>query len=306
MLQAYYNFWNATVSVIGKNPYILAYDLLNEPWPGGFYEFPEYLTPGLTDFLYLEDLYSNISNVIRNYSTDPYLAIEPTQLPDTFTKYVFPVGFTKTPYHRFLNDHSYCCEVGPEICENGEPSLENATTVCRQFHKDKVEVRSLDAERLEIGLFFTEFGACSGSEACVQEILGAVDAFDSKAFSWSYWQYKGFNDITTTGSDTEGFWYANGTLQEEKVKALSRTYFQAVQGKPISMKFDNGEFFGTFELDSKIKYPTEIYINRNFYYPNGFLIDISKEQARISNIDEKVFVFFNSGFGRVNITISPA
>ena len=306
LLTAYSNYWKTVVSVIGKNPYILAYDLLNEPWPGGFYEYPDYLVPGAYDKLYLEGFYFNLSYIIRNYSTSPYFAIEPTQLPDTFSKYILPVGFNNTPEKSFLNDHSYCCEVGPDICKNGEPSLQNATTICKAFHKHKVEVRSDDAERLGIGLFFTEFGACSGSDACVQEILSAVEAFDSKALSWAYWQYKGYNDITTTGSDTEGLWYSNGTLQSNKVMALSRTYFQAVQGKPLSIEFNNGTFQGCYELNSTIKYPTEIYFNKELYYPNGFQISVSREGAKISTALNRIFVTFSSGFGSTNITITPS
>ena len=306
LLTAYYNYWAAVTKTVGKNPYILAYDLLNEPWPGGFYEYPDFLVPGKTDTEYLQPLYFNLSAVIRNYSTSPYFAIEPTQLPDTFSKIVLPVGFTSTPAKSFLNDHSYCCEIGPDICVNGEPSLQNATTVCREFHKHKVEVRTLDAERLGIPLVFTEFGACSDSAACIQEILGAVTAFDSKALSWAYWQYKGYNDFTTTGSGTEGFFFTNGTLQDDKVKALSRTYFQAVQGKPLSIVFENGVFNGTFELNSGIKYPTEIYMNTQLYYPNGFQIEISREGATVQVDYNKVYVLFKSGIGRTEISIFPA
>lgn len=305
LLLAYQNYWGQVAKVLGQNPYILAYDLLNEPWPGGFYEFPDYLVPGKTDLDYLQPFYFNLSNVIRKYSTGPYFAIEPTQLPDTFSKIVLPVGFTSTPTHSFLNDHSYCCEIGPEICANGEPSLINAMTVCKEFHKHKAEVRSLDAERLGIPLFFTEFGACSGSEACVQEILSSVEAFDSKALSWSYWQYKGFNDITTTGSSTEGFFFANGTLQDGKVKALSRTYFQYIQGKPLSIVFNDGAFVGTFFMNSTIRYPTEVYLNNQLYYPDGFEVIVSREGAKIWLGDNRVYIMFDFGYGDTQINITP-
>ena len=306
LLLAYKNFWKAVSSTLGSNPYIIAYDLLNEPWPGGFYEFPEYLVPGVTDHTYLQDFYFNLSQIIRPNTQIPFLAIEPTQLPDTMSKDIFPVGFTSLPDKSILNDHSYCCEIGLDMCVNGEPSYENATTVCRAFHKRKVEVRSLDAERLGVGLVFTEFGACSGSAACVAEIEGALDAFDSKALSWAYWQYKGFGDFTTTGSETEGLWYQNGTLQINKVKALSRTYFKATQGSPISFEFNNGTFVGVFELNSTISMPTEIYVNLEMWYPNGVLVQASRKGAKISVGVNFVSVLFVSGSGETRITIVPA
>jgi endoglycosylceramidase len=306
LLSAYKNFWKTVSSSLGSNPYIIAYDLLNEPWPGGFYEFPEYLVPGVTDHTYLQDFYFNLSQVIRPNTQIPFLAIEPTQLPDTMSKDVFPVGFTSLPDKSILNDHSYCCEIGLDMCINGEPSYENATTVCRAFHKRKVEVRSLDAERLGVGLTFTEFGACSGSAACIAEIEGALDAFDSKALSWAYWQYKGFGDFTTTGSGTEGLWYQNGTLQVNKVKALSRTYIKATQGIPKSFTFNNGTFVGTFELNSSITMPTEIYINSEMWYPNGVSVEVSRKGAKITVGVNSVSVLFVSGSGETIITIVPA
>lgn len=306
LLQAYRQFWQVVSSTLASNPFIVAYDLLNEPWPGGFYEFPEYLVAGVTDNRFLQDFYFNLSEVVRNNTQVPYLAIEPTQLPDTFSKDVFPVGFTQLPFKSLLNDHTYCCEIGPDMCLNGEPSLLNASTICRNFHKRKVDVRALDAERLGVGLVFTEFGACSGSEACVAEINGALDAFDSKGLSWAYWQYKGFNDFTTTGSDSEGLWYANGTLQDGKVRALTRTYFQATQGIVESFSFVNGTFVGSYVLDSSIPAGTQIYMNIPVYYAEGFSIEVSRSGAKITHSSNSLTVYFSSGSGSTTITITPS
>ena len=73
-----------------------------------------------------------------------------------------------------LNAHTYCCEVSATMCANGEPPLEDALTICRTFHKNKVDRRAKDARNLGVGLIFSEFGACSGSEACVAEITGST------------------------------------------------------------------------------------------------------------------------------------
>ena len=48
------------------------------------------------------------------------------------------------------------------------------------------------------------------------------------AVGWAYWQFKPFNDITTSSRDgSHGFYFANGTLQEDKVRELSRPYVKA-------------------------------------------------------------------------------
>lgn len=81
---------------------------------------------------------------------------------------------------------------------------------------------------------------------CYTEITNACDAFDDSLASWAHWQYKGFGDFTTTGDSNEGLFDYQGKVQNNKLKALSRTYFAATQGTPLSMKFDasTGDFIG--------------------------------------------------------------
>ena len=89
----------------------------------------------------------------------------------------------------------------------------------------KVAQRLTDAKRLHIPLIFSEFGACLGGETCVTEITGLTKACDDNLASWSYWQFKKYGDLTTTAmTGNEGFYNEDGSLQQDKVKALTRTY----------------------------------------------------------------------------------
>jgi endoglycosylceramidase len=49
---------------------------------------------------------------------------------------------------------------------------------------------------------------------------------------WSYWQFKKFQDLTTAASPatTESFYAEDGELEVNKVRALSRSYAQAIAG----------------------------------------------------------------------------
>eukprot|EP01123_Difflugia_compressa_P004860 TRINITY_DN16376_c0_g1_i1.p1 TRINITY_DN16376_c0_g1~~TRINITY_DN16376_c0_g1_i1.p1 ORF type:complete len:164 (+),score=21.45 TRINITY_DN16376_c0_g1_i1:30-494(+) len=97
---------------------------------------------------------------------------------------------------------------------------------------------------------------------------------DSYLQSWTWWQFKSFHDITTTGLGTsESFYDENGNLQEMKVKALSRTYAYAISGMPTVMSFDPNT--ATFQLQYnafKLSLPTEIYLNEKYYYPQGYTV----------------------------------
>jgi hypothetical protein len=102
--------------------------------------------------------------------------------------------------------------MSPDICANGEPDITKAD-VCKQWHIKRVNSRSNDADRYGIPLFFSEFGACLNTSACVQEITSFVEACDEHLAGWAYWQLKNYADLTTSaGTNSEGFYNNDGTL----------------------------------------------------------------------------------------------
>lgn len=149
-------------------------------------------------------MYGRIHDTIRKNDDKHIIFFEPAQFPDTFPTtgifndgMVFTVGFNQTPggveYHNreSLNDHAYCCEGLIGVCNKGEPPMKREKH-CRDFLFKKAEKRREDATNLGVPVFFTEFGACSNSSACVAEITNSMDAFDNALVSWSYWMFKGF------------------------------------------------------------------------------------------------------------------
>ena len=82
---------------------------------------------------------------------------------------------------------------------------------------------------------------------------------DAVLAGWAYWQFKLFEDLTTTaGTGSEGFYNTDGTLQDIKVKALARTYIQRTQGTLKFMVFlpETAQFKAEFTADLSIKAPT--------------------------------------------------
>ena len=161
--------------------------------------------------------------------------------------------------------------------KNNEPPLEKADK-CRKWHQKRIETRSKDAAKYGVPLFFSEFGACLDTKACVQEITSVADISDSHLVGWAYWQLKTYQDLTTSaGSASEGFYNKDGSLQNQKVKALARTYMLATQGVPKSMNFEtsNAEFTSVFTVNTSIKEPTVIYYSTEYWYPHGFDLIVS-------------------------------
>lgn len=158
--------------------------------------------------------------------------------------------------------------------ETKEPPLDQMA-VCQSFHERRVEQRSQDAQRLGVPLIFSEFGACMGTEACIQEINLVTKAMDDHLVSWAYWEFKNFADLTTSaGTGSEGFYNTDGTLQNDKVRALARTYLPAVQGLPISFDFDEswGPFTAYVKIDTSIDAPTIIFKSDQYFYLEGYVL----------------------------------
>lgn len=93
--------------------------------------------------------------------------------------------------------------------------------------------------------------------------------------SWAYWSLKDFHDFTTM--DKTGPIYAvDGTLEQAKLKFLSRTYAQAIAGVPSKMTFDpqTASFLLRYRAEWCSGAPTEIYLNEKLHYPIGYSVSV--------------------------------
>jgi len=192
-----------------------------------------------------------------------------------------------------LNDHTYCCQLGGDICETGEPAVDKAEE-CAAFHKLRIDTRAEDAKLLGIPFIITEFGACLDSDVCAREITQVGEAADAVLAGWAYWQFKIFKDITTTAkTSSEGYYNqdANSTLQHRKVKALARTYIQKTQGTLTYMNFNTStaSFVAQFSLDTSVNQCTLIYMNKQYYYPND-------PAFKVTNLDSNTILKAESDY----------
>lgn len=259
------SFWKTMAARFANNEYVVAYDPLNEPAPAGR-DLPDFLGnlwPGNLDKNKIAPLYTDIYKAYSKIDEGSIMAFEPTPLPPDA---LFNMGFQTPPggevnsAHHIMNEHTYCCGPLTTICN--EPST-NALeigfwkTFCNYFIEYKLMRMGQDAKNLKIPLLVSEFGACTDVDPCVTEITQVTENTDAVLGSWAYWQFKTFHDLTTTAQTTsEGFYNQDGSLQENKVKALTRTYVQYAQGETRRMEFKDGVFAAEIKIDTSLTAPT--------------------------------------------------
>jgi len=276
--------------------------------------------PGDYDRKDLQPLYAKLYEKYQAADPDNLMFFEPGQFPDEIgigPGIVFDTGFTAppggqygSPYH-VLNDHTYCCQLGTDVCkENNEPKPEDKDR-CLKWHEKRIGKREKDAKKLGVPLLMSEFGACMAEDTCVTEVNQVADVSDEHLAGWAYWQFKVFEDLTTSaGTRSEGFYNFDGSIQVNKVRALSRTYVKAAQGTIEKMKFnteeEDGQPAGTFtadiKVDTTVTAPTEIHTLLNgtpsaadpeaviSWYPNGVDIEVSDPTAEVSQDGNTVSV----------------
>ena len=120
-------------------------------------------------------------------------------------------------------------------------------------------------------------------------MIGFEKAADKYLTSWAYWMFKAYHDHTTTAAENqEGIFNPDGTIQEWKEKALTRTYVQYYQGQPLEVFFNDetAEFLVRFKYDGIIEEPSVLYFNKQLNYKNGYKLEITDDNE--NKIDEVV------------------
>ena len=271
-------FWSLLATHFKDFDSVLGYDLINEPWPGDIYSNPKLLqNRPHADKINLLPLYVNLTNAIRQVDKDTIILYEPMG-----TDYATPVGFDQLPDNSSaLNYHVYCGLVNVT-------GVASNFSACIESWNNEMQIRMNDVIRLKTVGIMSEFGDMGDEKSSLALLEHYTDAADNWLQSTMYWQYKFYNDLTTQ-TPIEGLYKRDGSLNQQKLKVLSRTYAYAIAGTPIKMKFypSSSWFILSLISNTTITDPTEIYLNEDIYYPNGFECEFSPEGwstwGRISN-----------------------
>ena len=285
-------FWKKVVTRFKDNEYILGYDLWNEPAPGGPMEDIKSFIPGRPDIKDILPVYRKVDIELRKIKPNYILFFENTPVPDILPIFggLFLGSMDEKPagddVPQVYNFHTYCCLSGTDTCAHGEASYDKSIKVCPTFHQKQFKKEIKTAEKLNVPMFLSEFGACSDSLACYNEIISVMKITEENFISWSYWNYKPYGDHTTSAIEMvsyEGIYNDDGTVKKNKKKGLSRGYVMYYQGKPIDFKYQtnsNTNFETSFEYHKNITEPSVLYYNKDFFYKKGYNIQVINDDTK--------------------------
>lgn len=146
------------------------------------------------------------------------------------------------------------------------------------------------SQNLSCGGMLTEFDTAAGNS----EIILSTSTADEHLQSWIGWEYKPLANITGWGF---GVVDENGHLNKPLATNLSRPYATAVAGYVTVMKYS--DVTNTFKLryliDKTTTGPTEIFISRNYHYPNGFNVTVTPAYfANYTEVNDGIEVYHKS------------
>ncbi|HYG92148.1 MAG TPA: cellulase family glycosylhydrolase [Nocardioides sp.] len=260
--------WEVAAGWWKDQPYLMGYDLINEPWMG--LEWPLCLTTGCPAS-YTQELQpamEKATTAIRGVDPANIIWWEPQQFSGGQQ---VPTNFSPMPGEEQLglSWHNYCQDVFLE--SQGLPlgNVEN----CWSFSRNRNQHALEQSERMHAVPLMSEWGATDNVRAI--EIDAAVA--DEHLMGWLHWAYKLWDD-PTTADDKQGMFADDADLssvKQDKLRTLVRTYAQAVAGTPSAMSFDEetGAFRFEYQPDPAIEAPTEIFVSP-LHYPDGYRVTV--------------------------------
>lgn len=270
-------YWQQVAARFSGHSSVLGYELINEPWAGDVFQDPKRLLPGRTELDYLQPMYQHVVKAIREVDNEKIVFYEGLTID------YWPIGFQETPGGPEYNDrqamsyHIYCPL-------NGTSAKDEAA--CDVINSELFNNRARDVERLGGGWLMTEFGASRDVKGDMYALNFLCEKMDKHQQSWMYWQYKYFNDITTCTPEGEALYLNNGTVAQDKLRVLSRTYPEMVAGTLLDYHF-HVELTGLFSMNyqpwagttstsaNPLSRVSTVYYNEELYYPKGVHVQLT-------------------------------
>lgn len=281
--------WQKVAERFKDNPYVIGYDLMNEPWGGDIIKV--FLT-GEFERKQLFDFYKRLIPKIRQIDIEKYIFFEPTPAPVTFgaPSNLPAIKDTRVPAKIVYAPHCYPYDTH----EGGgyTPSSKKNLIDWERERKKDVLVKNNT-----IPLLTGEFGLSPSNKDFDIYLKDFFTMSDRNQWHWAYW------------SNDKGGW---SPLNEDRtptpiLEHLVRVYPKAVAGKIIEFSYEHAqqEFVLIYANNASIKEPTEIVVPK-MCMPDGHILEISGTEKYTTAFDEiyqtlKIFSSDDNAQIKVNI-----
>lgn len=269
----YRDAWKVVASKWQNQPYLMGYDLINEPYPG--MDLATCTNPAGCpghDELKLQAFQTHVLEGIREVDRKNLVWIEPNIVFNFGAKSNLGQVTKFTDPQLGFSWHTYCL---PAALLHAQGF--NDLPTCQQLHSIVFANAEESIARMGATTLLTEFGAADD----LPDITNVMALADAQFTSWQYWHYKGWNDPTSedpTGGAQSMFVKDDdlGSVKLDKLKLLERTYPQATAGVPIALSFDPKTADFSYRYTPRIAGgPTEIHVPVALHYPNGYRVEVT-------------------------------
>ena len=279
--------WQKVVALFKDNPYVLGYDMMNEPHGGLIIK----TLAGGFERRQLKAFYNRLIPGIRSLDTSKYIFFEPRS---------FGVNFGMKSHLPIVHDSLvrkqklvYAPHVYPAFVDiGGDFKPKHKKSLAKLF---KTRIREITRDKTP--MFIGEFGLSPQKKDFDTYLHLFNQLADSCQSSWAYWSndHGGWSPLNADGSPTL------------ILPQLLRVYPQATAGqlarysyKPLEKVFEM-----EFVSDTSIKAPTVIAIPRSIYR-NNYRLQITGTtdyKTEIDPVTNSMLLYVNQNGARVQVTL---
>ncbi len=264
MWDYYRQAWVAVAKKWRSQPYLMGYDLINEPNAGTqMATCANFLGCPVFDAT-LQAFYDHMRAGIRTVDRRNLVWYEPQYLFNAISA----SNFTHVDDPAVaLSWHLYACT--PAFVEGG---VVPGDPDCQVNEPRVMDNADAQIAAMGAGGLLTEFGA--GDD--LTDLARMTDYADKHLSGWMYWAYKHWDD--PTGGDNEGLFRDDSSLRsvkKDKLAVLVHPYPQAVAGTPTSISWDTATSVLRFSFTpDRSTGLTDVFVPR-WTYQDGYSVRVS-------------------------------
>lgn len=257
------NAWLEIVKRVKDNPYVIGYEIMNEPHPGD----GNLLKNKHFAQVQLWGLYDRAIKEIRKIDNDKWIFIEPEFF--LATGFGMPSDLKKVIDYRIGEPRLV---FAPHIYPPGMEAGGNYSMLDKVVVNQWKENRKIDMERHQASLFCTEFGGKNDRpETSARYVSEFCDMLDEMRSGWAAWSH----DIhEMVGSVNYNLFYPDRS-ERPTFDPLVRAFPRATTGNLLSFKYDSKtyEFTMSYVNNTQIGPYTEILLPQR-RYQNGWNLTV--------------------------------